>query len=328
MRGVFMIGVLAAFALTLTQAAGQTKEEAKKDKDRPGEVVVFFHDGTRVKTTILQDTLEVTTKFGKLTVPTKSVRRIEFGHRLSDEQTQKLENALKRLTSNNFQDRESAGKELIAMGRIAYPALVKAGENVDLDTTKRLDEVLKAIKQAVPPETLRSRTSDLVYTDEFTIAGRIDSAALKARTEHFGDVNLKIIDLRSLLSTGGTGEVNVKVDAVAYGTNNTSWMDSGYMVNPDTKLVINASGEVDLYGNQQPGQYITGPEGNRNVGRQGVYMPGTLVGKIGEDGAVFVVGRKYEGSSSAEGKLYLRIIPLQGSGGSTGNYQVKVTAGD
>jgi hypothetical protein len=261
-------------------------------------------------------------------VPSKAIRRIEFGHRLSDEQSQKLENALKRLTSNNFQDRETAGKELIEMGRAAYPALLAAAKNTDLDTTKRLDEVLKTIKQKVPAEQLRTRTTDMIYTDEFTIVGTIDASTVKARTEHFGDVTIKILDLRSVLSTGGTGEVNVKVDAVAYGTNNTSWMDSGYTVNPEAKFVVNASGEVDLYGNQQPGQYITGPEGNRNVGRQGVHMPGTLVGKIGEDGAVFVIGRKYEGTSSTEGKLYLRIIPLNGSGGSTGNYQVKISAGE
>lgn len=326
MRGACLLGVVAAWCLALGLTHGQEKADPKKE--RSGEVVVYFHDGTRVKTMILQDTLDVTTRFGKLTVPTKAIRRIEFGHRLSEEQTQKLENALKRLTSNNFQDRESAGKELIAMGRIAYPALVKAAVDADLDTTKRLDEIVKTIKQAVPADQLRSRIHDMVYTEDFTIVGKIDSGSLKARTEHFGDVTLKVIDLRSVLSTGGTGEVNVKVDAVAYGTNNTSWMDTGYMVNPDAKVVINASGEVDLYGNQQPGQYITGPEGNRNVGRQGVYMPGTLVGKIGDDGALFIVGRKYEGSSPAEGKLYLRIIPLQGSGGSTGNYQVKITAGE
>lgn len=320
----WLVGV--AWCLFLGLAAGQSKDQPKKEPT--GEVVIFFHDGTRLKTMILQDNLEITTRYGKLTVPTKSIRRIEFGHRLSDEQTQKLENTLKRLSSNNFQDREAAGKELIAMGRIAYPAVMKANENADLDTTKRLDEILKAIKQAVPAEQLRSRTTDMVYTEDFTIVGKIDAATLKARTEHFGDVTLKVVDLRSALGSGGTGEVNLKVDAVAYGTNNTSWMDTGYMVQPDAKLVINASGEVDLYGNQQPGQYISGPEGNRNVGRQGVYMPGTLVGKIGEEGAIFIVGRKYEGSSNTEGKLYLRIVALQGSGGSTGNYSVKINAGD
>jgi hypothetical protein len=317
----WLVGV--ACCLVLGSAAGDQPK-----KEQTGEVVVFFHDGTRVKTMILQDNLEITTRYGKLTVPTRAIRRIEFGHRLSEEQAQKLEATLKRLSSNNFQERESAGKELIAMGRLAYPALMKANENADLDTTKRIDEVLKAIKQAVPADQLRSRTTDMVYTEDFTIVGTIDSATLKARTEHFGDVTLKVVDLRSVLGTGGTGEISVKVDAVAYGTNNTSWMDTGYSVNPETKLVVTASGEVDLYGNQQPGQYISGPEGNRNVGRQGIYMPGTLVGKIGEDGAVFIVAKKYEGLSNVEGKLYLRIVALPGSGGSTGHYTVKINTGD
>src|SRR5262249_6529165 len=111
-------------------------ETVKKAPHKDGEVVALFHDGTRVRTVILQDTIEVVTKYGKLTVPTKDIRRVEFGFRLSGEAGKKLEQAIKDLASNNFQARETATKDLIAMGRQAYPALVKASKDNDLETTR------------------------------------------------------------------------------------------------------------------------------------------------------------------------------------------------
>jgi hypothetical protein len=288
----------------------------------------MFHDGTKVRMVMLQDSLEIATKYGKLTVPTSDVRRIEFGFRMSEEKARKLDEALKNLNSSNFDLRESATKDLTALGRLAYPALLKAAKNNDLETTRRVEDILKEIRQKVPADQLRSRTEDLVHTATFVIAGKIETATLKAKTEHFGEVQIKVAELRNLLSTGGIGEVKLSVDAATYGSGNNQWMDTGYLVAADVPIAITASGEVDLYGNQQPGQFISGPDGNRNVGRAGTHLPGMLLGRIGEDGPIFVVSKKYEGTPNLEGKLYLRIVPIQNSGGATGNYQVKITSGN
>jgi hypothetical protein len=314
--------------LSLSRADTEDKKPAPAPTVKEGEVVALYHDGTRLRTILLQETVEIVTRYGKLTVPTKDIRRVEFGFRLSEETRQKIETAVKDLGSNNFQAREAAMKDLTALGRLAYPALVKAAKDNDLETTRRVEDILKAIREKVPAELLRSRSDDLVHTVDFTIAGRLDAASLKAKTDHFGEVQLKIADLRSMESTGGTGEVKLSIDAAIYAAGNNQWLDTRYNVTADAKLVIAATGEVDLYGNQQPGQYISGPDGNRNVGRFGTHMPGTLLGRIGEDGAIFIVGKRYEGAAPQEGKLYLRIVPIQGSGGATGNYQVKVSSGN
>lgn len=323
----FLLSCLFAASLLLLSLSPGWADEAKKTGGKPGEVIAMFHDGTKVRMVILQDKLEVTTKYGKLTVPTTEVRRVEFGFRLPEDTARKLEEAIANLGSPNFPQREAATKDLIAMGRLAYPALMKASKGNDLETTKRIEDILKEIRQKVPADQLRSRVDDLIHTSEFVIAGRIDSATVKAKTEHFGEVQIKVVDLRNLYSTSGVGESKVTVDAVTYGSANNQWMDTGYHVAADSPMLITASGEVDLYGNQQPGMYISGPDGNRNVGRQGTHIPGMLLGRIGEDGPVFIVSKKYEGTPVQEGKLYLRIVPIQGSGGSTGNYQVKIASG-
>lgn len=321
-----MYRFLVVASLVLLSLSAGRPDEAKKT-GKPGEVIAAFHDGTKVRMVILQDKLEVTTRYGKLTVPTTEIRKVEFGFRVPEETARKLEQAIANLGSPNYPERETATKDLVALGRLAYPSLLKAAKGNDLETTKRVEDIIKEIKQKVPSDQLRSRTDDLIHTSEFIIAGRIDSATLKAKSEHFGEVQIKVVDLRNLYSTSGVGESKVMVDAVTYGSGNNQWMDTGYHISADSPLLITASGEVDLYGNQQPGMYISGPDGNRQVGRVGTHIPGMLIGRIGEDGPVFIVSKKYEGSPTQEGKLYLRIVPVQGSGGSTGTYQVKIASG-
>src|SRR5262249_42622864 len=100
-------------------------DDAKKTGGKPGEVLAMFHDGTKVRMVIQQDHLDVVTKYGKLTVPTTEIRRVEFGFRVPDDVAKKIEAAIANLGSANFPEREAATKELAALGRLAYPALLK-----------------------------------------------------------------------------------------------------------------------------------------------------------------------------------------------------------
>jgi len=76
-----------------------------------------------------------------------------------------------------------------------------------------------------------------------------------------------------------------------------------------------------------------GPGGANNQGgiRKGVrgvgqaFLPSMLIGKIGKDGKEFAVGDSYDAEASAEGKLYLRIMPSQWGTESAGGFKVKVT---
>jgi hypothetical protein len=76
----------------------------------------------------------------------------------------------------------------------------------------------------------------------------------------------------------------------------------------------------------QAGQHVSGPAGYAAQG-EGGYPAGTLLGRVGEGGPVFVVGQQYEGRGGQGGRLYLRVVPLAGGSGSTGAYQVKVSTG-
>ena len=132
-------------------------------------------------------------------------------------------------------------------------------------------------------------------------------------------------------------------------------METGVEIARGSKLRLTASGTVDLWPvAPEVGRYLANPEGMQNAGQAGAVLGGgivmvqngvpiqqavqpalpaaarqsggTLLGRIGESGAVFVVGRKFEGVATEEGKLYLRIVASPWGNASTGAYEVRVSA--
>lgn len=299
------------------------KTEDKKTED----LIMQFHDGTSIRLVPLDKQLEIVTKYGKLTVPSADVRRIEFGLHMPEDMAKQVDDLMKDLESTDFQTREAAGKKLVGLGRYAYPTLVKASKGSNLETTRRIQELLKDMRKKYPAYQLKIRTDDQIYTKDFTIVGNLSSPTLKVKTEHFGEAIVKLSDLRSARTTTGTGELEVTVDASKYGSNANQWLETEFTIEADIRLKITASGTVDVYA-QAAGQYLSGPEGNNQLGQRGRYIPGQLLGRIGESGQVFVIGPNYDGTPQQEGKLYLHIWPFQGGGGATGSFTVKINSGN
>jgi len=318
-------------------AAGLIHAQGDPKKDTEGDLQLRFHDGSTLKKVAFADKLTVATKFGKLTIETREIRKIEFGLQMSDEMTKKLDDALARLHSENFQMREAAAKELVAMGRYAYPALVKLTKGSDLEATRRIEALVKQLRDKLPPYQMKMKYEDVIRTGDSVIAGRIEGT-IRVRTRQFGEVNLDLGELQSIRSMTGGSETALAVDAAKHGTAN-AWMDTGVTVEADSTLLVTAAGKVDLQAQFNPGQQLSGPDGNSNFGMGGTFLPGQLVGKIGENGTPFAIGERFEGTPTTEGKLYLLIWPVNNfnrrfkgkeeflGGGATGTYTVQVTTG-
>jgi hypothetical protein len=90
------------------------------------------------------------------------------------------------------------------------------------------------------------------------------------------------------------------------------------------RLLATADGQVDLWP-QGPGQYVCGPKGYTTAGKGVSYMAGTLLGRIGENGKIFVMGERYDGTPGEEGRLYLHIVPSPWNNASSGTFQVHIT---
>ena len=283
------LGLVLPFTLFLGGAPAQV--EFRKESPVSNQVEVRFVDGSVVRMELLQETIDVVTKYGRLTVPTRDLRHVEFGLRLSEATRKRVDDAVAQLGDKAHAVREGASRELVLLGYEAYPALLSAVKSPDREVSRRAEQALKLIRDKVAPHLLRDNFNDRIETTEFPISGRISGTTLKARSMYFGEKDVKIADLFTIHSFAPGGRHELTVDAAKYGSAADQWMDSGIEVDGHAELAIVASGRVDLW-QDGTGQYATGPNGYKaNAGlvvmgnqmARGTGFPGgALVGRIGE----------------------------------------------
>jgi hypothetical protein len=296
---------------------------AGKEADRPAEAEVRMADGSAVRVHILQASLDVQTKYGKLTIPLREVRRIDFGLHMSEAARQRIDAAVGQLGSGTYKVREQAMRELVGHGALALPALRRAGKSDNAEVSHRAEKALDEIRTKYPEEARRDRSEDLIETKEFPVVGIILSPSIKARSPYFGEVELRLTELRQMRFRGAAGDADMRIDAQKYGSAQDQWMDTGYDVTPRSRLKIAAAGLVDLWP-QTPGQYMSSPKGYGNTPQRGTALPGQLIGRIGASGTVFNIGEKYEAAPGEHGRLFLHIVPSPWNNAASGSYMVQV----
>jgi hypothetical protein len=294
------------------------------------DVEVLFADGSLVKLTLLDSKLDIATRFGKLQVPLSEIRRIDLGIRYPDGALQKIEEAITRLGDPDFKKREQASAELLAFRELAYPHVKRiAATSTNPEVVKRAKTLTEEMRTRIPEEKLALKDHDTVTTYDFAIAGHVEAPLFKARSPLLGDVEIKLVQARAIRWLGSTSEVSLTLDASKYGLPQETWMETGIETNGD-KIQVSATGNVDVMPNN-PGQFTAGPDGLRQDlgfrGRGARYgPPGALVGRIG-NGQPFLIGSKYEGTPSGEGKLYLRLEPSPWNTPMSGNFSIKIVTG-
>ena len=284
---------------------------------------VRFHDGSIVRMTILQESIDVQTKYVKLNIPLSDVRHVEFGLHVPPETAQKVAQSIKRLASDFHKERDTATRDLVQLGRFALWPLLKASKSGDQEVAYRAIGALKQIEERVSPDLLKLQEEDVVYTVEFVMIGKICSPTIKAHSPYFGEVVLKLSELRTMHVKHQSGNLHLVLDATKHGSALDQWCDTGMMVDTGQRLVITSEGQVDLWP-QGAGQYMASPKGYNTTGKGGQFMAGALIGKIGENGKTFFIGEQYNSNVNEEGKLYLLIVPNPWNSGSTGKYKARI----
>ncbi len=323
-----------------------TKDDSKKAAPgATGGVEVQFLNGSKVRMVIQTDKLEIATIYGRLTVPIQDVQAIEFGMHFPEGVPAKIDGAIKNLANGDYRERETAAKTLAELGPYSYAAVLQASRTKEADVARRAKDIAQKLQAKHAKKDLRTMVDDKVVTPTQTIVGRIVTATVKTKADYFGLVDHKLANMRSLRALAGPGqELELSVDAGKY-ANQGQWMETAYEVDGRSAIVVTAKGMVDTWP-QQPGQYMTGPNGVQNggggrmgmvnggaiVGRQrvvgaigGQMYGGMLLGKIGEDGEPFIIGDHFEGRPDTEGKLYLHIGPSPWNCPSSGAYDVKIS---
>jgi hypothetical protein len=162
------------------------------------DVEVKCADDSTLKVKLLDDKLELVTKHGFLQVAVADVRRIEFATRCPPDVAEKIAIAISKLGHPDFPTRERATADLKAFRERAYPFLLKTLKHDDPEVSRRADEAVKAIQAKVPPAQLDARDTDVVYTDDSKIAGKLTAQTMRVSTSMFGEQLLKLADVRSL----------------------------------------------------------------------------------------------------------------------------------
>ena len=312
--------------------ASQPKGDAKSDaKDGP-QFEIRLADETQMKVTLLDQSVVLVTKYGKLTIPATEVRRLEFGFRYPEGMEAKINKAITELGSPEFRTREAAEQTLSEIGFYAIPALRRAVKSDDPEVVRRAQAVLKFLEGKLTPEKLELRDYDTVEAAEFTVKGRLELTTLKVRTKFFGEATVKITDIRAFRSLGSaaTGEFTLDADKYAK-MNQADWLETSVEVTPGQQLEVTATGKIDQWP-QGPGQYMVEAGGLPNYaaggqlpsGGQRIGIPGQLIGRIGPNGTPFALGASYKGKVTENGRLYLRISPSPWNCDSTGSYKVSV----
>jgi hypothetical protein len=306
-------------AVALVPAAAQ-QPLAKKGDDI---VEVRLADGSAVRMTLIQTHIDVTTRYGKLSVPVADIKKIEFGFRYPEGAESKIEGAVVRLGNANYQAREAAAKELLGYRELAYPALKRALKSSDNEVVKRAEEIMKKIEDKVPVERLKINDNDLIHTIDFTIAGKIESPTLKARSPYFGEISVQLAEARNLRSLKHVKDSELTLEAKF--ASNTEWMETEIEVASDDPIEIKASGQMLLRPNGVG--FECSPAGNMNYAN-GTNAPGQLLGRIGKSGKTFTIGEHFKGTTGEEGRLYLRVSPSPWGNQMTGSYAVKIVQGN
>lgn len=309
----------------------------------PGDVEIHFLNGSKVRMIIESEKLDISTAYGKLSVPIKEVRGIDFGLHFPEGMEAKIEAAVKGLSSSVYAEREKAAKALIELGPFSYPAVLDASRTKELEAARRAKELLTTLQAKHPKKDLKTSVDDKVITNHFTIVGRILTTSVKAKTEYFGEQELTLSKMRTLKSMGGGSlDVEFQLDASKYAVAGVpQWYDTGYYSDGRNAIVIDAKGMIDVWP-QQGGGFMSGPAGfqhTRNGGGPGNFLKGgrkignqinanqhngMLIAKVGDDGDFFQVGDKYEGTPETEGKIWLTIGPSQWNVQCSGHFDIKI----
>jgi hypothetical protein len=103
-----------------------------------------------------------------------------------------------RLGDANFRTRENAGKELLRLKVLAYPALKRALQSQDPETRRRAADLVQQLKDQTPDDLEGIRDQDVIVTPQSPIMGQIEALVLRVRSRILGEGQLRLAELRDM----------------------------------------------------------------------------------------------------------------------------------
>jgi hypothetical protein len=197
----FVVAALLAIGLGCATASLVNADEPTKRNDgkaaadaKPQLAKLFAHclDGSLLRVELRDSKIPIKTQYGSLNIPVSDIRRIDFSVRIPEDVVRKVDAAIGKLGSNESEVRDAARTELLALERMAYPALLKAAASDDVEVSMSAEKLLAEIRERVPEGDLKVREFDVVFTDSSQFAGTVELQSLRVETVSLGPQELKL----------------------------------------------------------------------------------------------------------------------------------------
>jgi hypothetical protein len=200
----FSVRHLFVVIATIVLAAPVVADDSPKKSDAPSETLIQVQlaDDSVIKLTLLDAMIELQTAHGKLSIPASEIRKVDVGLRIADDLANVIRAAIADLRSDQPQRRETATRMLLKFGEKSYTAVVQASKSADMELSTRAGELLEKLDQLVPEDRRALPEYDVVHTDKSKIAGKIVAPTLNVRSFAFGDLTLKLSDVRAMSTSG------------------------------------------------------------------------------------------------------------------------------
>jgi hypothetical protein len=314
--------VVPTLCLLLLASAAPAGEKAEKKEapppPKPAKIedpLFELKDGNRFRGQIELESLEVDTEFGVQKIPRARLVRIIFGLSSDPDHLKRLEALVEQLGDSDFEKREKAQEEILAMGLPAKEAVTEALKNKDPEVKSRAEAILKVL-QDFPGEA--PSKEDKVETPSMTLTGRVKLASFPVRTA-YGALQIPRKAIQSIDFRGAPRLKEFSVSPTAQGPQKT--LNTGVRLKAGQKIKIKASGSVFLRNYGQP----CNPDGlpTNSYGMWNNVPQGALFGRLGPDGPVFKIGADYD-EAPGTGILQLGIAGSSPHPMDSGSYKVSV----
>jgi hypothetical protein len=308
--------ILFASVAALAGEKAEKKDPPTPPKPAKVEDPLFeLKDGNRFRGQIELESLEVDTEFGTQKIPRARLVRILFGLSSDPDYLKRLETLIEQLGDSDFEKREKAQEEILAMGLPAKEAVAEAMKHKDPEVKSRAEAILKVFLD-FPGEA--PTKEDKVETPSMTLTGRVKLTSFPVRTA-YGALQIPRKAIQSIDFRGAPRMKEFSVAATAQGPQKL--LNTGVRLKAGQKIKIKASGSVMLRNYGQP----SNPDGlpQNSYGLWNNVPQGALFGRLGADGPIFKIGSDYD-EAPGTGILQLGIAGSSPHPMDSGSYKVSI----
>ncbi len=341
-RQVEMIGERLMPAPAPDAPAEETTDESQSTEDielaepaepkGPAQHRIHLDDGSIITGKLAVPAFTVKTEYGLLTVPVEDVNSIIPGLETRESYTREVKMLVKSLGAASYGEREAAQKRLLDMGPSVIPLVDRYGKTTEAEVQKRVEELLLNLESQASlmsdedREFYSVRDEDSLVTPHFKVVGKVQPSQIQVDSK-YGKLTVKLEDVKQILQVGQDGPTITKQYSVS-GEHRamTNWLDTGLKLERGAEVMITARGQITM--SPWGGGYISTPDGAMGIGwySQNQIPFGALVGRIGDNGETFMIGKSSRFKAERSGKLYLGFAMNQNYGNNQfpGNYDVMV----